>query len=92
MNSRRIAITIALVMSVLPAGLGFRQAGAQVMVPKAEDVRFQLIANEPIAAPDGRSVVAGWSAAVFRDRRADQCYLAFTQGSAMSTVPVPCAR
>ena len=90
MNSHTIAITVALVVCVLLIGVGFRRAAAQVLIPQPEDVRFQLIGNEPVAAPDGRSVVAGWSALILKDRRANQCYLALTQGSAMSTVPLPC--
>jgi hypothetical protein len=46
------------------------------------DVRFELIGNEPIAGPDGRALVRGWSVLVFRDRKSDRCYVAFKHESA----------
>jgi hypothetical protein len=52
-----------------------------ILTPNPQDVRFQLLGNEPIAAPDGYSVVNGWSVLVFKDRKAGQCYVAFTRGS-----------
>jgi len=62
-------------LAVLPSleRVSARQA---VVVPSAEDVRFELIGNEPIAGPDGRALVRGWSVLVFRDRKSDRCYVA----------------
>ena len=49
----------------------------QVLLPSPENVRFQLIGNEPIVGPDGRAVVTGWSVLVLKDRRDNRCHLAF---------------
>lgn len=60
------------------------RAGQAVVVPSAEDVRFELIGNEPIAGPDGRALVRGWSVLMFRDRMSDRCYVAFKHESSMA--------
>jgi len=82
--------------AVLTAGLliafgaGYGSARGQVMTPRPDTVRFQMVTNEPVAAPDNRSVVAGWSAMVIKDRLTRQCFAAVTEGESMSTTPVNC--
>ena len=84
---------------VLLAGLVFRasttgealrapQAG---VIPSAQDVRFELLGNEPIAAPDGRALVGGWSVLMFKDRKSDRCYVAFKNHDAISVDSAVCA-
>jgi hypothetical protein len=87
MSVSRIVVFVGI---LLVLAYSWPRANAQVFVPRPEDVRFQLLANEPVAAPDGRSTVAGWSALTLKDRRTNQCFVAFTQGSEMSALPVPC--
>ena len=84
------AVGLAVMLMLLMAAFG--RAGAQVLAPKPEDVRFQLLGNEPIAAPDERSVVAGWSALVVKDRVTGQCYLALTAPGGMGMTVVGCQR
>ena len=57
--------------------------GAQVV--QVDKLRFRLVGDEPIAAPDGRSTVAGMKVIVLRDTKSDQCYVTFIAGSAIST-------
>lgn len=67
--------------------------GQVVVVPRPEETRFQLIASEPVAGPDGRSHVPGWSVLVFRDRKADRCYVAFKREESIAVEPgAPCAQ
>jgi hypothetical protein len=92
----RLNIPIAglLLIGLLLALVFFERASArQTLVPPTEELRFQLIGNEPIAGPDGKSQVAGWSVLVFKDRRANQCHLAFKnlESIAMSE-PIACPR
>ncbi len=56
------------------------RAGAQVMTPRPEELRFQALLSEPIAAPDRRGVVAGTSALLVKDRLTGQCFIAVTIG------------
>jgi hypothetical protein len=63
---------------------GHRLAARQVIAPSAEQLRYQLIGNEPVAGPDGRALVKGWSVIVFKDRKAGECYVAFTRGEAIA--------
>jgi hypothetical protein len=63
-------VLAALTLLVALERVGARQL---VLVPNADRLRFQLIGNEPIAGPDGRALVRGWSVLVFRDRKADRC-------------------
>ena len=60
----RMILTMLIAACVLVVALGAQRATAQ-LVPRAEVVRFQLVGNEPIASPDGRALVTGWSALVF---------------------------
>jgi hypothetical protein len=93
-TTRWTLVMLALVAGVVTwasiAGepLGARQAG---VVPGAKDVRFELLGNEPIAAPDGRALVAGWSVLMFKDRRSDRCYVAFKHLGAIAVESAECA-
>jgi hypothetical protein len=85
-NNKRLGLMIVLITCFLGCLLGIQRVSALqiVLSPGAEEVRFQLIGNEPIAGPDGRSLVSGWSVLVFKDRKAGQCYVAFKQGPAIT--------
>jgi hypothetical protein len=72
------------------AQLSAQQPGA--VVPNASDVRFEMMGNEPIAAPDNRALVSGWTVLMFRDRRANRCYVAFKNGDAIAVETADCAR
>jgi hypothetical protein len=63
---------------------------AQLIDPPADQLRFQLVRHEPLAAPDSRSVAAGWFATVIKDRRTGNCFLSVTEGTSMSTTPIAC--
>jgi hypothetical protein len=57
---------------------------------EGSELRFQVLLNEPMATPDRRSVVAGTTALVVKDRRSGQCYVAVTIGQAGAMAPAPC--
>jgi hypothetical protein len=85
-----LAIALAIVSTVL---LGIRIANAtpQIEYPSGDKLRFQLVGDEPIAGPDGQSVVAGWKVLVFKDRTSARCYVTFTHtGSATVAGEMPC--
>ena len=86
MISLRIGILFALALGVLVYlfAVGRVSANQPALVPNPDQLRYQLIGNEPIAGPDGRTVVTGWSVLVFKDRNASSCYVAFKQGAAIS--------
>jgi hypothetical protein len=95
MSSRRLGILLVVAICFLGLVVGVQRlsAGQVVLVPNGQDVRFQLIGNEPIAAPDGQSLVNGWSVLMFKDRKAGLCYLAFKQGNAIAaTEAAPCTQ
>jgi hypothetical protein len=89
-NRRRrfLALAAALIAVVLATVYG--RARAQVVAPSPQDLRFQAVLNEPIATPDRRSVVAGTSALVVRDRVTGRCYIAVTIGDSMGLSPAAC--
>jgi hypothetical protein len=89
MSFRRI---VGLVCAAIVGALAATVVGAraQLLTPTADKVRFEMVTNEPVAAPDNRSVVAGWSAAVIRDRKSGQCFVAVTEGDSMSLAPAQC--
>ena len=68
------------------------RADAQALTPRPDELRFEAMLNEPIAAPNGRGVVAGTSALMVRDRTTGQCFLAVTVGNAMGLSPAGCQR
>lgn len=86
MNAKSWWIVLVAAVSVLVVVLGANRLTARqaVLAPAPEQVRFQLIGNEPIAGPDGRALVDGWSVLVFKDRKAGQCYVAFSRGAAIA--------
>jgi hypothetical protein len=62
-------------------------------VPSADEVRFQLVGNEPIAAPDNRALVNGLTALMIKDRKTDRCYTIFKSESAIAAqVAAECPR
>jgi hypothetical protein len=65
-----------------------REVAATQLAPDPDQLRFQLIGNEPIAGPDGRAVVKEWSVLMFKDRKSNECYLAFSHRSAIAAVNV----
>jgi hypothetical protein len=79
------AVLLALVVSVL-----YIQVRAQVVTPRPEQLRFQVLVNEPVASTDRRGVVPGVNALVVRDRSTGQCFVAVTLGEAISLSPAPC--
>jgi hypothetical protein len=88
----RTSRTVALASLLASAGVAtiYVRAGAQVMTPNPEELRFQAVLNEPIAAPNRRGVVAGTSALVVKDRLTGQCFLAVTIGDSMGLSPTAC--
>jgi hypothetical protein len=89
-----IAITLALaiVSTVFIAGSRRVSATPQLVFPSGDKLRFKLIGDEPIAGPDGQSVVTGWKVLVFEDRKSSRCYVTFTHdGSPAGTTDMPCA-
>ena len=87
-NTARKVLLAAAFIAVLT--MSFAPIRAQVLSPRAEDLRFQMLSNEPIAAPDRRSVVAGTSAMVVKDQRTGRCYVALTVGQATTMAPGDC--
>jgi hypothetical protein len=84
--------TVILALAVLPAALAamYLRAGAQVVSPRPDELRFQALLNEPIAEPGRRGVVAGTSALLVKDRRTGQCFVAITIGNSMGLSPAAC--
>ena len=80
-------VRIALLCLCIPfpgVALGLAAAQRVVEVPRAELLRYRLVGNEPIAAPDNHSLVSGWSVLVFKDRRTGLCYVTFSRGDAIA--------
>jgi hypothetical protein len=88
--AHRFFLAAALVTVLAGFAMIYLPAQAQVLAPRPEDLRFQVISDEPIAAPDRRSVVAGTSAMVVKDLRTGRCYLAVTIVRGTSMAPVDC--
>jgi hypothetical protein len=88
MNHKKAGRLFALTLCVLACVIGVcRILAAQGgLMPSADRVRYQLIGDEPIAGPDGHSLVNGWSVLVFKDRTEERCYIAFKQGSAITAL------
>jgi hypothetical protein len=85
--SKLLLLGISLLIG-LPTIVGVR---AQVVTPPPDQLRFQMILNEPVATLDRRAVVAATSAMVVRDRRTGQCYVAITIGQSAAMAAAPCA-
>lgn len=79
------AVLLAFVVSVL-----YIQVRAQIVTQRPEELRFQVLVNEPVASADRRGVVPGVSALVMRDRTTGQCFVAMTLGNAIGLSPAPC--
>jgi len=87
----RLLAACALLVAVL--GVLAWQTHVRAQIPMADDMRFQMIGDEPIASPDSRSFVTNWRAVMLRDRRTQQCYVAFVTDRAMSlSAPLACPR
>jgi hypothetical protein len=83
----RLGLTAAGVLSGFAGGwFGSWAVSANqpILVPDVDEVRFELVGNEPIAGPDGRSLVSGWSVLMFKDRKTDRCYVAFNHFNAIA--------
>ena len=89
MAFKRMMLAGALASAVVVGAL-IGRAGAQVLTPRPEELRFEAVLAEPIATAGRRSVVAGTSALLVRDRRSGQCYLAVTVGNSVGLAPAPC--
>jgi len=63
---------------------------AQVLTPRPEELRFQMLLHEPVATPDRRSVVAGTDTLLIKDRRSGQCYVAISVGQSMAMAAASC--
>lgn len=84
---RLLLVTLSLLIA-LP--FLFPLLRAQVATPRPEELRFQMLLHEPVAAPDRRSVVAGTDAVVVKDRRTGQCYVAVSIGQSMAMTAASC--
>jgi hypothetical protein len=93
-NTGHIRIALVCAAFILISIAALRTVGAAqhvVQVPRADQLRFQLIGNEPIAGPDGRAIVKDWTVLLFKDRRSGQCYLVFARDAAIGTTDAaPC--
>ena len=90
MTRTRRTLIVALTLASAVTATMYVRAGAQVVTPRSEELRFQALLNEPIATPDRRGVVAGTSALLVKDRVTGQCFVAVTIGGAMGLSPAPC--
>jgi hypothetical protein len=86
------ALTFAAVLasSAAIATTMYVRTEAQVVTPPPQELRFQALLTQPIATPDRRSVVAGTSVLLVRDRLTGQCFVAVTIGNSMGLSPAPC--
>ena len=90
---RRALLIIGLVVGAVVATLALAGAvpqdtrqGNVITSPNIppDKVRFRLVGDEPIAGPDGRSVVAGWKVIVLKDMVSGTCRMAFLAGASLS--------
>jgi hypothetical protein len=77
MTFKQMMMAGALASAVVVGAL-IDRAGAQVLTPRPEELRFEAVLSEPIALQGKRSVLAGTSVLLVRDRRSGQCYVAVT--------------
>jgi hypothetical protein len=89
---RRTQYTLMLIALCMLIGgsLFWSVSRAQVLSPRPEELRFQVLLHEPVAAPDRRSVVAGTDALLIKDRRAGQCYVAISVGQSLAMTASAC--
>lgn len=90
MTTLHRTLTLAAVVLTLVVSVLYIQVQAQLVTPRPEELRFQMLSNEPVASTDRRGVVPGVSALVIRDRTTGQCFVAVTLGDAISLSPAPC--
>jgi hypothetical protein len=91
MTTRKKALMLG--AAVLCAALTmYVRAGAQAVTPRPAELRFQAVLNEPIATPNQRSVVAGTSALLVKDRVTGRCFLAVTVGNSVGLSPAECGQ
>jgi hypothetical protein len=83
-------LILVLVLASAVLATLYVRADAQVLTPRPEDLRFQALLNEPIAAANRRGVVAGTSALLVKDRATGQCFVAVTIGNSMGLSPAMC--
>lgn len=83
-------VTAALMLLAVALASVYVRAFAQVLTPRPEEVRFEAILNQPIAASGRRGIVGGTSAIVIKDRRTGQCFVAVTIGNSMGLSPAAC--
>jgi hypothetical protein len=88
--SRNVAVV--LMLSIVMAAAMYLRGRAQVLMPRPEDLRYQAVLTEPIATPERRSVVAGTSALLIKDRVSGQCFLAVTLGDSVGLSPASCGQ
>lgn len=81
---------LALVAASSGMAAMYARTDAQVMTPRADELRFQALLSEPIAAPNRRGVVAGTSALLVKDRLTGQCFVAITIGDGVGLSPARC--
>jgi hypothetical protein len=90
MRVKRLGLSITLLLCLIVVLVTVQRLGARqgLMAPlqSPDQLRFQLIGDEQIAGPDGRTIVNGWSVLIFKDRRAPHCYVAFKQGSSITAM------
>jgi hypothetical protein len=85
------AITLTLVSTLFVVGSRRVAATPQIEYPSGDKLRFRLVGDEPIAGPDGRSIVPGWKVLVFQDLKSSRCYVTFTHdGNPTAAGEMPC--
>jgi hypothetical protein len=84
-------ITLIIVSTLLVVGGRRLAATPQIAYPSGDQLRFRLVGDEPIAGPDGRSIVSGWKVLVFQDVKSSRCYVTFTHdGNPTAAGEMPC--
>jgi hypothetical protein len=91
MRTRIFAVSAIAILATVTVLLYQTRVRAQVPMPN--QMRFQMIGDEPIVSPDGRSYVTNWKAMMLRDRQADRCYIAILADKSLAlNGPVDCPR
>lgn len=93
MKLRSFAIGVAVGLSCALAWVYAVPVSAQLGLSiRPEALTYRMVGDEPIATPDGRSVITGWKAIMVRDIRSEQCFTVFLVGGASASAvgPVAC--
>jgi hypothetical protein len=85
-------LTVASVLVAALMAAMYVRAAAQVLTPRPEELRFQALLMQPIATADRRSVVAGTSTLLLRDRVTGECFVAVTVGNSVGLSPASCGQ